>query len=226
MSICNSHKLEDLTDNRIVTAWYKTQIKCWICGHPTKRDPIPRTKNDYKMTTITVAYVCQGLIICTPLYGSYYRNMILVQQWTLAQDTTVYDSVLGKHPRVLKRNLWFRPAWALTQEINCIHICVEINCYIDSTKFGAILARIETGFGSLLEAGDMPGSEVNNRRVPVGIAEKSKELPVVRFIQLLSCTSGCSYLFWHQVSRVRKETEAWAYIRANTVHGCLPRTPW
>ena len=47
----------------------------------------------------------------------------------------MYHSVPGKHPWALKHNSRFRPAWALTRDINSI--CLYGSCNSDpSLKFG------------------------------------------------------------------------------------------
>ena len=55
----------------------------------------------------------------------------------------MYRSVPGKRPWALKHNSRFRPAWALTRDINSI--CLYGSCNSDPLKFGTwALARDTT----------------------------------------------------------------------------------
>ena len=49
-------------------------------------------------------------------------------------DIVTYRSALDKCPWALKHNLLMWPTWALTWDINCIHL--NGSCYIDPWKFG------------------------------------------------------------------------------------------
>ena len=63
-----------------------------------------------------------------------------------------YCSVPSKHPWALKHNLQFQPAWALTWDINCIHLYGS--CYTDPVKFGTCTNIVH---GHLPRSGHLPG---------------------------------------------------------------------